>query len=178
VRRGLLIAVLLSVAGATAAAAQPFPPPGSARLSGTFQLKGRVTQAMNILGEHRGDVVYRQWKFTPLCQAGQCQTVRLVRQRAGGSDTLLLHRTAPARYVGQGRFFAPLRCAGVVYPRGVSVPFTITVRVTAVTTVLDALVASQVHATYVNRRRQNLTACVAVPGHDAAVYDGALLTGQ
>ena len=88
---------------------------------------------------------------------------------ATGTDTLTLQQTATDTYAGSGTFFAPLRCAGRVYPHGQEVPFRITVHITAVT----GDVASTISATYVNRSRINLTRCVGVLGHDAARYTGS-----
>lgn len=102
----------------------------------------------------------------------------LIRQRAGGTDRLVLHQTAPGRYRGRGRFYAPLMCGSRIYPKGESVPFTIRVEITATNTVFGLLIATRLHATYTNKSRKNLTRCVAVPGHDAAVYDGQIISGQ
>jgi hypothetical protein len=89
--------------------------------------------------------------------------VILVRQRANGTDRLTLHKDGPNAYAGAGRFYAPLRCAGRIYRPGQSVPFKITVHVTA---------TDHLNATYVNGTRINLTPCIAVLGHDAARYTG------
>jgi hypothetical protein len=101
--------------------------------------------------------------------------VVLVRQRGGGTDSLVLHRTAPARYTGKGTFYAPLRCAGRKYRRGERVPFKVVVRVTAAMTSNGIVVATALRATYANPARVNLTPCVAFPGHDAATYRGQLV---
>ena len=156
---------------ATAAAA-PRPPYPKARLQGSFQLAGRVTAAQAVRGERVGQSVSRVWSFTSSCPSGQCAKVALVRSRPGGSDSLVLHRTAPGRYGGSGSFFLPLRCAGRVYPQGEKVPFTVTVRITLAVPFGSENVATRVSATYVNRRRINRTPCVGVLGHDAASYHG------
>ena len=89
-------------------------------------MNGRVTVAQNVRGEQVGEVVQRTWTFTPLCATGPC--ARATRPgRATGTDTLTLQQTAPDTYAGSGTFFAPLRCAGRVYPHGQEVPFRITV---------------------------------------------------
>jgi hypothetical protein len=135
---------------------------------------GRVTVAQNIKGERRGQKAKRLWAFTSRCAAGQCPTVRLVRHRSGGIDRLTLKRRAAGYYTGTGLFYAPLRCAGHRVRRGESVPFTITVRITATAIEGGTEVASAVKASYANRSRRNLTQCVAIPGHDAATYTGTL----
>jgi hypothetical protein len=167
-----LIAVAASLAAAPARAQPPLA--GSARLEGRFQLTGRVTVARHVLGERVGDTVLRTWTFSPLCEVGPCQSVALARQRAAGIDRLVLHLTAANRYTGTGRFFAPLRCGGRVVAKGESVPFRIGVHITGAALVNGVSVATHVTASYTNRTRTNLTPCVAVPGHDAAVYQGDL----
>ncbi len=165
--------------GSTASAVTPpTPTPANARLQGQFRLAGRVTVARDVRGEHVGQKVIRTWTFTPLCATGVCATIRLVRSRAAGSDQLVLTRRIPGYYVGAGSFFAPLRCGGHTWRRGSRVPFTITVRVTAATLAGSAVVAMQIAATYTNRSRSNRTPCVAVLGHDAAVYSGQVVPGS
>ncbi len=90
--------------------------------------------ARNVRGEHVGEIVQRTWTFTPLCAAGPCAQVRLVRGRGNGTDSLILDRTTPGHYAGTGRFFAPLKCAGTVYATGEEVPFEIKLHVTATAT--------------------------------------------
>ncbi len=167
------LALLASLGWALAAQAQP-PLTGTARLEGQFQLTGRITVAHHVLGEQVGETVVRTWAFTPLCPVGPCQFVALTRQRGAGTDSLVLHITAPDEYTGAGAFYAPLRCGKRIFPEGESVPFTIRVQITGASLVDGALVTTQLGATYTNRKRTNLTRCVAVPGHDAAVYQGTL----
>jgi hypothetical protein len=159
-------------AQALAASARP-----RALLVGVFQLRGRITTAVRVRGEHRGEHVTRLWLFTPLCARGPCKRVRLLRQRSGGSDRLVLHWRRSGMYVGHGRFYAPLRCGSHVARRGESVPFTITVRVTKTVPAFGTRLATRVHASYVNARRTNRTRCVAIRGHDAAAYRGRLVAG-
>jgi len=137
---------------------------------------GTVTVAKNIRGERRGQKAKRTWTFTSRCAAGECPTVHLVRHRTGGVDRLTLRRRGAGYYTGQGVFYAPLRCASKLVRRGESVPFTITLRITGAELFTGVDTASAVHATYTNRSRRNLTRCVAIPGHDAAVYTGTLVT--
>jgi hypothetical protein len=172
-RATLGLIALAAVAAASPALAQA-PPLDTARLDGTFDLAGRVTVAVHVRGEHAGDTVTRIWTFTSLCASGQCGTVRFVRHRAHGTDTLILVRRGPAFYRGTGSFYAPLRCAGRTYRKGQKVPFTIRVWIKQAALVNGQNMAASVRATYTNRRRVNLTRCVAVLGHDAARYHGQL----
>jgi hypothetical protein len=179
--RPVALIVVLSMAGMAApatASAIPSPPPATARLQGAFELAGRVTVADNVPGERAGDVVDRIWTFTSACPTGPCAAVGLVRPRALAADVLVLHRLGPARYVGGGSFFAPLRCAGRVYPNGEKVLFTITVEITGAVIFGPAVVATRVSATYVNSRRINRTPCVVALGHDAASYHGHVIASQ
>ena len=165
-----------AAAGAETAAAQPAPPaPVSvARLQGTFQMAGRVTVADNVRGERRGQTVRRTWTFTSGCPVGQCPAVDLSRSRAAGIDVLVLRRLGPGRYAGDTSFYSPLRCAGLLYPRGQKIPFRITVRITQASQVGAVAIATRINATYRNSRRINLTPCVGVLGHDSARYHGQL----
>jgi hypothetical protein len=158
------------------AQAQPPADPATARLQGEFQMLGRVTVAQNIRGERRGEKAKRIWRFTSACAVGQCRTVRLVRHRAGGVDRVTLKRHGAGYYTGTGVFYAPLRCASQEVRRGEAVPFRLTLRITGgeLSTGID--IASAVQATYTNGSRRNLTRCVAIPGHDAAVYSGTFMT--
>lgn len=172
-----LLGVLAGASGAQAAGGAPLPD-ASARLQGTFSMNGRITTAKHIRGEHRGEEVSRSWSFAPQCPAGPCSTVQVTRRRPGGSDTTVLTATSRTTFVGKGLFYAPLRCDGRVRPHGESVPFTLKVKVTSRALVLGVPVASAIRATYVNRSRRNLTRCVDVPGHDAAAYDGTIVSGS
>jgi hypothetical protein len=185
-RRGRLLVVtmaglMLSATGApgiggSAGAVVPPPTPETARLQGPFELAGQITVAKRVLGEQLGQRFLRTWTFFPTCPEGPCDSIGLIRERAGGTDRLTLVRLAPAVYVGTGRFIAPLRCGRRTYARGQSVPFTITVQVTAAAALSSgAVVATSVTATYTNSKRTNLTRCFAVLGHDAATYAGQAL---
>jgi hypothetical protein len=167
-----LLVALAAASGFSASAAAQAPAP-DARLQGTFQMSGTVTVARDVRGEHVGQVVARTWTFTPQCVSGPCATVRLVRGRATGADTLTLKRTGSSTYAGNGLFYAPLRCSGQIYLRGQEIPFRITVRVTAT----NGTAASAISAKYVNRKRTNLTPCIGVLGHDSARYTGLLAPG-
>lgn len=172
-RVGVAVAVAVAAsAGAAAAQVAPPVPVSAARLQGTFQLAGRVTVAVNVPGERRGQTVQRTWTFTSGCRTGQCRTVDLSRDRAFGTDVLVLRRLRPGRYAGSTSFYAPLRCQGRVYPRGQKIPFTITVQITRALEVSGVVVATRINATYQNHTRINQTPCVGVLGHDAARYHG------
>jgi hypothetical protein len=166
------IAALVALA-APAAAAQT-PPAAGARLQGTFLLAARVTMAVNVAGERRGQTFIRTWTFTPQCAAGPCSSVLLTRQRAGGTDTLLLTEQPSGQYTGSGQFYAPLRCRRRTNPRGELVPFQVAVTITTTIVSDGTVVAGRINATYVNRARQNLTRCVQPPSRDAATYHGHL----
>jgi hypothetical protein len=173
---GLVLAVvsIASVAVPTATAAARSRT-RSARLEGFFLLSGRVTVAANVSGERVGERVRRIWAFKPLCAAGSCRRVELVRIRPSGRDKVILHRAAPGYYVGRGRFYAPLGCAQRIYHEGEAVPFSVTVRITAAKRVGASVTATHLRAFYTNRSRRNLTPCVSAPAHDAAIYHGRLL---
>jgi hypothetical protein len=176
VRRLALALMLAALVPSLAFAATPQAgSPSLARLQGPFLLAGRVTVANNVSGERVGQNVLRTWTFTSSCRTGECATVSMVRPRAGGTDSLVLHLRAPGYYVGQGSFSAPLRCGNQTYRNGEAVPFTITVRVTAAVVVGGVDAATRVGASYANRSRTNRTPCVAVLGHDAATYHGHLV---
>jgi hypothetical protein len=173
---GLILALTAAPGPLSIAAADTPAAPGSARLLGPYDLAGHITVAKRVLGERAGQNFHRTWTFFPTCRTGSCATVGLVRARAGGSDRLTLHRRAPGSYSGTGRFVAPLRCARRTYARGQSVPFTVTVQVTAAVALSSGgVVATRVSATYTNSSRTNLTRCFAVLGHDAATYHGHAL---
>jgi hypothetical protein len=177
-RRVVALTALILVTATPVATAQApaAPPPSIARLQGTFELAGRVTVAVNVRGEHKGETVTRFWTFTPLCDSGPCPTITLVRgRRLGASDTLTLYQKAPAHYVGHGAFYAPLRCNGQIYPQGERVPFAVTVTITKAFMIGGVVVAARVSARYINHRRVNLTPCVMAPSHDAASYHGHLV---
>jgi len=131
-----------------------------------------VSTAENVRGEHRGENVLRTWTFSSPCPAGPCSTIALARRRARETDKLTLRLVSPGYYRGTGRFEAPLRCAKRTYRKGQSVPFTITVRITAAGVMNGVVLATRVLASYANRTRSNLTPCFAVLGHDAASYHG------
>ena len=165
-----------AVGGATAAAtaAATAPSPAAARLQGFYAMSGQVLTAVNVGGQYRGEQVRRLWAFSSFCPSGACATVALTRRRAFGvSDQLVLHRRAPAFYVGTGTFDGPVLCQGRRIARGTRVPFRITVRVTAATTVAPGQVlATRIRAFYRDRSRTGLTHCVDAPAHETVRYTG------
>ena len=176
------IGVTLVLAGLAAAAVPAAGGAGllaSARLQGVFAMSGLVTDAVNVGGEYRGELIRRTWTFSSTCPAGACATVALKRTRnrtdPPKTDQLVLHRRSPGFYEGKGTFVAPMRCAGQSYAKGEAVPFSITVRVTAAATVGSQVLAGGVRAFYRNPRRIGLTRCVTAPAHDAARYTGRLV---
>jgi hypothetical protein len=175
VRRTALVMVLAGVWLPAAA-----PPAGGAgnlagiRLKGSFTMHGTLTFVDNVHGEHRGGHVVRTWTFVPRCQVGACQTVTLRRQRSGQRilDVVQLHRRGRGLYVGTGRFWIALRCAGSVVRHGGLATEIIRVRVTRTTVVGRTPEATTLSATYDNPSRQNLTRCPGGIGRDAATYTG------
>jgi hypothetical protein len=176
--RAAALAVLAALAAGAPAASAQTAPVETARLQGSFVLAGRITTAVNVLHERRGQAFTRTWTFTPGCAAGPCSTVTLSRPRAGGTDTVLLTERRPGQYAGSGRFYAPLTCSDRLYPHGQSVPFTVTVTITTAIVASDGtVIAGRINATYSNRARSNLTPCVEPPSHDAASYHGHITSG-
>lgn len=167
-------AALLAGASGTAGANSAHP-----LLKGTFAMKGRLTKVVHVFGEHTGQRVRRSWTFVPQCQTADCPTVLLKRQRSGQHilDTITLNRQASDLYVGRGRFFFALRCAGLVVPKGGVAAEKITVRITAQSTVGATTFATAIRASYRNPWRKNLTRCPGGLGHDAALYRGQLVSG-
>jgi hypothetical protein len=161
---------------AQAAGAPPPPLVAAARLQGVWGLNGLVTKAVGVPGERAGQTFTRLWRFTPLCQAGACTAILLQRPRVGGGDRILLQRRGAGFYTGVGTFVAPLRCQGRTFSRGALVPFTISVQITAAGQLGTLVQATQLHATYRNRKRINLTRCVPAPSYDSAGYGGALIS--
>jgi hypothetical protein len=149
----------------------------AARLEGTFALAGTVTAAQDIPGERAGSRFLRTWTFTAPCRSGSCNSARLVRRRRTASDRITLQRRGSDYYVGSGRFYAPAKCGSRTYSRGILVPFSIAVRVTAVgQNRAGMLIVQRVRAQYTNSSRTNLTPCVSALGNDAASYHGHLVS--
>jgi len=166
----VLVAVAVGVAAPTALGAV------DAHLQGTFAMRARITFVDNVFGEHRGERLQRSWTFAPWCAAGVCRAVTLDRQRSGRHilDVVVLKHRGAGLYVGQGRFWVPLRCAGQVVAHGGLATETITVRITHTELVGTTRFATGVKATYRNPRRVNLTTCPGGIGSDAAKYSGLL----
>jgi hypothetical protein len=169
-----LLAAGIAPAGA-AVRRRPRPPrPVDARISAAFVMRGRVTTAVRVPGEYRGQHITRQWTFTGEdCARNICRRLLLARERTTGLvDDLVLVRTGVGRYAGSGRFYAALSCKGAVYPQGQVAPYRVTVMVTRTTTVQGTAFATALTATYTNARRTDRTICPTGPSHDAATYSG------
>jgi hypothetical protein len=175
--RAAVSAVMLVAAAASASvpmASAQSPLIDGARLQGTYGMNGLVTEAVGVPGEQAGQAVQRLWKFSPQCQ--KCTAILLTRQRQSGADHVWLQPHGNGYYTGVGTFTAPVRCHGRTYPRGVLVPFTISVQITAAGQIGSLVQATQLHATYTNHKRINRTRCVPAPSYDSASYSGALIS--
>jgi hypothetical protein len=167
------------VGPATASAAPVDPILGVARLTGRFQLAGRITVATRVRGERVGQTFLRTWTFTPRCSSGACGAITLVRPRSGGRDRVILRRQSPGLYSGSGSFYVPLQCGGSRYAHGELASFSVTVRIDGAARDLATgeVLATHLNATYRNSSRRNLTPCVDFPGRDAARYHGHAVAG-
>lgn len=186
--RHVLLAVLASV-GLTSLAAVPAgaatrrhsrgPRTVDARVSAAFAMNGRISTAVRVPGERRGQRFARRWTFTGEdCAGNICGRLLLTRERSAGQfDHLLLSRTGVGRYAGNGRFYAALECKGAIYPAGQVAPYRVTVAVTRAVTIQGIAFATGLTATYTNRRRTDRTICPTGPSHDAATYSGTASPG-
>lgn len=167
----LAVVTLFGVAHGAAAAV-------GARLQGTFAMTGRITSVGNVYGEHVGQRVVHSWTFSPWCAVGACRAVTLYRHRSrrGVLNVLVLKRRAPGLYVGHGRFWLALDCAGRVMAHGGLATERIVVRITRTERVGQRRFATALRASYVNPSRVNLTRCPGGLGHDAARYTGRLMS--
>jgi hypothetical protein len=196
-RSAVVMAIVIALAGSylavSRAAASPREQPAAvdaaaaqsrahareinARIQGRFVMIGRITQAVDVKGEHKGQRLKRRWTFRALgCSGGsRCRRLRLHRQRSAGIvNTLNLKRDGVGRFAGTGTFYAGLRCAGQKYPRGELVPYRVTVRVLSAFRIGKVIYAYTIAATYRNRMRIDRTACPLGASHDAATYVGIL----
>jgi PKD domain len=179
-RRRLTLSRRAALAVAFAALGAALAPAGSAaavdaRIQGVFTMKGTITRADNVRGEHAGQHVTRSWRFNSKCASGPCGNVVLHRTRSAHHvDRLVLGRTGPGSYTGKGRFFFPLRCAGRVDKHGGEARVKITVHITSATNVDGQPFASRVKASYSNPRRINHTECGGSLGRDGARYTGTV----
>ena len=139
-------------------------------------MRARVTVAVNVRGERKGQLLKRTWTVRPQnCAGAICNSLVLDRQRsAGRHDTLTLFRVGRGVYSGHGAFDVALRCRGAVYPKGAHAPYRISLHVRGAKVVQGIPFATSVVATYVNRYRRNTTPCTLGPSHDAARYHGTL----
>jgi len=148
------------------------------RLQGTFAMTGRITSVGDVYGEHVGQRVLHRWTFTPWCAAGACRAVTLYRRRSerGLLNVVVLRRRARGVYVGHGRFWLALSCAGRVVAHGGLAIEQIVVWITRTQIVGSERFATAVRARYVNPSRVNLTRCPGGLGHDSARYTGRLVS--
>jgi hypothetical protein len=172
----LRAAASIALAGFVSLAAAPAYAAPRARLDGTFVMRGRLTVVDNVRGERRGERIKRSWTFAPHCNRGVCNRVTLTRRRGGRHklDVLVLTQQRPGVYVGRGRFWVALKCAGSVLDHGGIASETITVRVTRTQMIGSTPFATAISATYTNPLRTNVTRCPGGIGHDAAKYKGRL----
>ncbi|MGI8863634.1 MAG: hypothetical protein ACR2JH_04415 [Solirubrobacteraceae bacterium] len=168
----IVSAAVVSGGAASAGAATPAPTAATAQLQGSFLMAGHITLARGVVGERAGQNVQRAWTFQPGCSTGGCKTIGLIRQRAGGTDRLLLVRRPRGVYTVLAKYYAPLRCGGRTYPTGEAVVFRITVTITATAISGGQNMATGISAAYASFSRANLTRCVGVAGRDAATYRG------
>ncbi|HTU97628.1 MAG TPA: PKD domain-containing protein [Solirubrobacteraceae bacterium] len=167
------VTVIAAAAGLARAARAPAGV-ADARIVSSFVMHGRVTTAVRVRGERRGQRVTRAWTFTGLGCAGEmCPRLRVRRQRSAHRfDTLTLSRVGVGSYAGSGRFASALRCRGRRFAHALVVPYTVQVQVTQVVVIEGIPFAEAVRATYTNRRRIDHTRCPIGPSHDAARYTG------
>ena len=173
-----LAVALATSASALAAAAPSAHAATDARLVGKFTLRGKVTRAHHVRGEHRGQRVTRTWRFAPRCARGVCTKVTLRRQRSASKvEKLTLSRTKIGTYSGRGKFYFALRCAGRVYKKGGLAKTKVTLSITRSATVQGQAFATALKATYSNPRRANRTPCHGRSlGRDGARYSGKIAT--
>jgi hypothetical protein len=165
------VAALLGAAAASGHVAHR-----AVRIDGKFAMNGRITRAVNVRGERRGQQIRRSWVITPIdCKLGPaaCPRLQLVRRRANGQRLrIVLRRHAHGAYRGSGVFFVPLRCRQRVYRHGSRVRYLITLRATSSVRFGQVALATRLRASYFNGSRRDLTPCPLGPSHDAALYTG------
>ena len=137
-------------------------------------MRAQVTAAVNVRGERAGEVLRRRWVITSSdCRRNICRRLHLDRQRSDHRySRVTLLRTGAGRYTGTGAFESALSCQGRVSPHGSRAVYSITMRVTAATTIGGVRFARRIAATYDNRKRSDTTRCPLGPSHDAARYSG------
>jgi PKD domain len=162
-----LCSMVLSVSAAGAAGI-------NARVHGTFSMRAKVTAAVNVRGERVGEVLRRRWVITSSdCHGSSCRVLHLDRQRSDDRHSrLTLVRTGAGRYTGTGAFEVALSCRGRVARHGSRAVYSITLRVTAATSIGGVRFARRIAATYDNRKRSDTTRCPLGPSRDAARYRG------
>jgi hypothetical protein len=151
----------------------------SARVTGTFTMRARVTTAVNVPGEYAGQELIRRWVIIGHgCTRDVCRSLELDRQRGDGLESsLTLHRSRGGGYAGGGVFEVALECNGHVYPDGSRAPYVITLKVARARLIGGIRFARLITASYVNAARSDSTPCPLGPSHDAAVYTGTITGG-
>jgi PKD domain len=146
----------------------------NARVQGTFSMRARVTAAVNVRGERAGEVLRRRWVIRSSdCRRNICRLLHLDRQRSDHRySRLTLRRTGAGRYAGTGAFEIALSCHGRVSPHGSRAGYSISMRITAASSIGGVRFARRITATYDNRTRSDTTRCPLGPSHDAARYRG------
>jgi hypothetical protein len=150
-----------------------------ARVEGTFTMRARVTNAVNVRGEHRGQRLRRTWTIVPSgCTRSRCRTLHVTRGRGQGvTSRLTLHRLPRGGYVGHGSFSVALKCLGRTYRHGSRARYTLSLRITRARAVGGVRFARRITAHYRNRARTDSTPCPLGPSHDAARYSGWVTAG-
>jgi hypothetical protein len=179
IRLAMVVAVMVAIgAGVTIASARPGPPysVGDALIRGAFVMRGVITNAVNVAGEHPGEQVRRNWEVHPSgCADGVCSRLQVVRNRGSVKDSyVVLWRVGPGSYQGNGAFWVGLSCLGRRYSLGSRAPYTIDLQVTQRRLIGSVSYATRVHATYVNLSRTDATPCPLGGASDAASYSGRL----
>lgn len=169
-----LVLVVAGAAGAAAASGGTGTGGTEARLVGAFTMKGTITVASDVYGEHAGQHVVRSWAFYPQCKRGACQHVVLKRLRSGKKilNTVTLNRGSGRIYRGNGDFWMPLECFNKTYQHAGVAYETITVHITRSVTVGGKHYVTGIRASYDNSTRHQYTRCPGTIGNDAASYAG------
>jgi hypothetical protein len=151
----------------------------NARVIGMFTMRARVTVAVNVTGEHAGQLLTRHWVVVARgCHRNACASLQVDRQRSDNLySPVTLRQVGPGRYTGQGAFYVAIACRGRVYPRGSRAPYVITLSVSRTTTIGRVRFAQMITASYVNLERSDATPCPLGPSHDAATYTGSVTAG-
>jgi hypothetical protein len=168
-RVAALAATSIAMSAATATA-------DTGRLVGTFRMEGRITKAVGVRGEHKGQKLTRSWSIgSPCLGPATCPAITVDRLRGAGHHApVTIRRRAEDVWLGNGAYTFPLRCEGRRYPKGGLAPYTLRIKIIAVQLVQDVPFATAISANYVSKARINRTRCAGGFGSDAAQYTGFL----